>query len=457
MAVIYNGVKFKSGLADKYAVLLRLIICAVIACSLAVEPACNSAVASSSATPSNSGEYAMTGTTAPGMESFESQLTGLLQSWAVPGASVAIAKDGRLVYARGFGWLDIENKEPMKPTTLVRIASVSKTITAVATLKLAEEGKLGLDQRAFEVLKELKPCTVGQHGVDPRIFEITIRQLLWMTAGWNRMHTGDPLFAPLVHHASYYCSPTLRADSVAIIRYWMSKPLDFNPGTDYAYSNLCYSVLEQVIKKASGMRYSEYVKQNILLPIGITDMRLGRTRIVLPDETLYYTFKGQNLANSYFPNVKGMVPLPYGGDFALEALSAPAGWIASSVDLVKFFSTLSGERAVKSPLSQKSLRTMLSCPDIEYWRNKKEYFGMGVEVLPVEDSTGTGYTFSRVGSFPGSMSFAIHRDDGITWSILVNSRPQDQYDFLREVKMLVTDAINHQKQWPNVDLFNQYK
>jgi N-acyl-D-amino-acid deacylase len=436
---------------------LRTFICCILAIITAVSPAALQANAASDNQTSSKAEYPVTGNAVEGLENFEIQLTGLLQARAVPGATVAIAKNGRLVYARGFGWSNIEDKIAMQPDVLFRIASISKAITAVATMRLVQEGKLGLDQHAFEILNELKPCVIEPKGIDPRIFQITVRNLLHMTAGWNRTHTGDPMFKPIVDYASFHCSPTLRADSVAIIRYWMGKQLDFDPGSSYAYSNLCYAVLEQIIKKASGQRYSEYVRKNILLPCGITDMRLGHTRELAERETRYYPFPGQEYSNSYFPNVKGLVPLQYGGDFSLEALSGAAGWIGSSVDLVRLISTIGGDRNGKSPISAASFKTMLTCPDVPYWKHRTEYFGMGFEVLPIEDSKGTGYVFWRIGSFPGSMAFVVHSDDGMAWAFEVNSRPQSQMEFLNEIRTLINDTVKSQKSWPDVDLFERYK
>jgi N-acyl-D-amino-acid deacylase len=377
-----------------------------------------------------------------------------MQSWGVFGATVAVSRNGRLVYARGFGWSDIEHNVAMQPNTLCRIASVSKAITAVAVLKLVEEGKLSLDDRAFAILKELKPCDAKSRSVDPRLYQITVRDLLQMSAGWDRNHQGDPMFAPLVHQASYHCSPTLRADSLSIIRYWMNEPLVFDPGTHYAYSNLCYAVLEQLVMRASGQRYSEYVKTNVLLPMGITDMRLGHTLKREPGETVYYPFPGQEQTNSYFPNVKGVVPLAYGGDFALEALAAPAGWIGSSIDLVKFISNVNGDGKQKAPLSKQMFATMLARPKIRFWEKEPTYFALGWEVSPL---AGNKLIYWRTGSFPGSMAFVIQQEDGTAWAVEVNSRPMSQLQFLKEMRMLVGQAVRSQKQWPDGDLFDEYK
>lgn len=409
--------------------------------------------AESSPAAAPAGRYPMSGRPLAGMDAFDRQFVELMQQWAIPGAAVAVAKQGRLVYARGYGWQDMENLQAMEPDTLFRIASVSKAVTAVAVLKLVEQGKLALDARAFELLKDVKPCMCGSAGVDPRLYQITVRDLLQMTAGWNRAESGDPMFAPLVHYASHYCSPTLRADSLSIVRYWMGKPLDFTPGTSYAYSNLCYAVLEQLIARTSGRPYSRFVKDEVLKPIGITDMRLGRTLSRAEHEAVYYPFPGQEMANSYFPNVKGLVPLAYGGDFALEALAAPAGWIASPVDLVRFVATLAGERKVPGPISRKSVQVMLSRPAVAYWKGKKQYFAMGWEVMV----TGGGLVYSRTGSLPGSMAYVVHTAGDQAWAFAANSRPRDQVGFLNDVRALVSHAIARQKSWPADDLFDRFR
>src|SRR6187455_122741 len=105
-----------------------------------------------------------------------------------PGGALAVVKDGRLVYAKGFGLGDVVNKAPVEPTSLFRIASLSKPITAVAVLRLAQEGKLDLDAKAFALLDLKAP---EGSSVDPRLAVITIRQLLQHTGGWNREKSSD--------------------------------------------------------------------------------------------------------------------------------------------------------------------------------------------------------------------------------------------------------------------------
>src|SRR6185503_5173106 len=132
-----------------------------------------------------------------------------------PGGALAVVKDGRLVYAKGFGLGDVVNKAPVEPASLFRIASLSKSITAVAVLKLVQDGKLDLDAKAFALL-DLKP--VDETKVDPRLKDITVLHLLQHTGGWNPQKS-DPMFmaAAISAELGVPSPPT----SLNIIRYMM--------------------------------------------------------------------------------------------------------------------------------------------------------------------------------------------------------------------------------------------
>src|SRR5438477_8673410 len=96
--------------------------------------------------------YAISGQRVPALDVFDALMQRCLAEHGVPGASLAVAKGGRLVYARGFGWADLQSLEPVLPASRFRLASVSKPITGVAVLRLVQEGRLSLDHCAFEVL-----------------------------------------------------------------------------------------------------------------------------------------------------------------------------------------------------------------------------------------------------------------------------------------------------------------
>ncbi|MFN8684401.1 MAG: serine hydrolase domain-containing protein, partial [Acidobacteriota bacterium] len=101
---------------------------------------------------------AQTGIPVPEFVAFDSTIEGILRAYQIPGASLAIAHQGRLIHARGFGLADRDRPEPVQPDSLFRIASLSKTITGIAALKLVEQGKLRLEDRAFgQILSNYVP------------------------------------------------------------------------------------------------------------------------------------------------------------------------------------------------------------------------------------------------------------------------------------------------------------
>ena len=282
-----------------------------------------------------------TGLDVAGMEGFDQAMVALMEKWDIPGGAVAIAKDGRLVFAKGYGLADVENEEPVLPDSLFRIASISKPVTAVAILTLVEDGLLDLDERAFDILDHFEAPDGAV--LDPRINEVTVRQLLHHSGGWDRDVSYDAMWIP--HRVAAQLNPPGPVVCRDVIRYMLGQPLDFDPGTQYAYSNLGYCILGRIIEEKTGQPYEEYVKENVLTPLGTTKMQVGGTLLEerAEGEVRYYGYPGQGLAYSVFPEGTQRVPWPYGG-FHLEAMDAHGGWIASPVDLVRFATALDGNR-----------------------------------------------------------------------------------------------------------------
>src|SRR5208282_4060094 len=217
----------------------------------------------------------VTGLREPKLAAYDDLMSNFMREHKPPGAALAVAYHGRLVYARGFGFADLEKHEPVRPTSLFRIASVSKPFTAAAVTHLVENGKLRLDERVFPLLK-LQPHLERGARLDPRWHEITIRHCLQHTGGWNRDKSFDPMSAATAEQVAKALRVPLPINPKQIIRYTMGKPLDFNPGTAYVYSNFGYCLLGRVIEAASGKPYHEFVRQTIFEPLGIRGMRQGK-------------------------------------------------------------------------------------------------------------------------------------------------------------------------------------
>jgi N-acyl-D-amino-acid deacylase len=321
-----------------------LLLGAVVVASCGGEPTTPPPV-EQTVTPPAQPEIPITGAAVPGMASYDQIISNLMRKYAIPGGAVAVVRDGKLVYARGFGYADVVSRTAVQPDALFRIASVSKPITAAAVMKLVEEGKLGLDDRVAPLIAGLAPAPGAT--VDPRWEQITIRHLLNHTGGWDRTKPNggfDPMFRPPFDIAAAVNAPA-PASAETIIRYMKGRPLDFDPGEKHVYSNFGYDILGRVIEQVSGMAYEAYVRTRVLQPVGASRTWLGKTRMrdALADEVKYY-FPGTNLntplVESVFPG-EGMVPFNYGA-WSLEAMDAHGGWVSSTVDLLRFVSGVDG-------------------------------------------------------------------------------------------------------------------
>lgn len=361
-----------------------------------------------------------TGKTDAKFVSFDQLMTSFLKkNEHVPGAGIAVARDGQIVYARGFGYSNKEKKEPVEPQALFRIASVSKPITGVAILHLVERGKLKLDDHVFDVLQLKAPA----ENFDQRWKKVTIWQLLHHTAGWDRNKKGgfDPMFRPIDIAKEVNATPP--AGPGAIIQYMLHRPLDFDPGAKMAYSNFGYCILGRVIEKISRQSYEAYVRKEILAPLGITSMKIGRTLLEerAKGEVKYYD-SGVGTA-VLGPQLGKPIPQPYGAWY-LEAMEAHGGWIASAEDLVRFAVAFDHPAKCKI-LKEKSIEEMFARPaglaghDAD-GKPLSSFYGCGWQVRPT--AHGSMRNTWHNGSLPGTSTLLVRRDDGMTWAVLFNSR-----------------------------------
>jgi CubicO group peptidase (beta-lactamase class C family) len=251
-----------------------------------------------------------------------------------PGLSVAIAYDGRLVYEEAFGFTGRNSRERLTTSHLFRIASVSKPITSAAIFGLIEKGRLRSEDRVFGrygILGTKYGSPPYGHGVE----QITIDQLLTHTSGgWSNL-TNDPMFL------------NIGLDQAELISWALdNQPLSNPPGKVFAYSNFGYCILGRVIEKVTGQPYAEYVRSAILLPSGITDMRIAENTLQKRAER-EVTYYGQGQG-------------PYEDPYAINVrrMDSHGGWIATPVDLVRFAMHVDGFDRSRNILSPETIRKM---------------------------------------------------------------------------------------------------
>jgi N-acyl-D-amino-acid deacylase len=346
------------------------------------------------------------------------------------------------VLARGYGQADVEAGEPVRPDALFRLASLSKPITAAAVLRLAEMGRVGLDDPVLPLLARLGAPA------DPRLPRVTPRLLLHHTAGWDQARTIDPTYGVGARQAMEAAGLPGPPTCEGAIRFMLGRPLDFDPGARFAYSNFGYCVLARVLEEATGERYEAWVREHVLAPAGITRMRAGRTRLEdrAPDEVRYYDYPGAPPTRSVF-DATAAVPAPYGG-FALEHRGGQGGWIASAVDFVRFTLALDGTRgpAILTPASAALIEERPA------GLRGAAYYGMGWMIRPGE----SGATWSHTGSVPGAASYVVRMPRGRVWVALFNSRPRDRDGFFAQLDRGMREAAR-ESEWPAYDLFERFR
>lgn len=181
-----------------------------------------------------------------------------LAKTGVPSASVAIVKNGQVAYVHAYGKAKLDPATPATPAMRYSIGSISKQFTAAAVMMLVEEGKLGLDDKVSKYFPKLT-----------RANEITIRNLLTMTSGYQDYWPQD------------YLMPEMMQPTTAnrILQKWAGKPLDFEPGTKYQYSNTNYVIAGLIVEKVSGVPLFTFLQKRIFTPLGmksVTDIDAGR-------------------------------------------------------------------------------------------------------------------------------------------------------------------------------------
>jgi len=176
----------------------------------------------------------------------DEKISSTLKLAGAPSVSVAVVKDGKLVYAKAFGTADLAAGRPANLQTRYAVGSISKQFTAAALLMLEEQGKLSLDDRVSKYFPDLT-----------RAGEVTIRQLLSHTSGYED-------YAPQDYIIPEWTRPTTPQ---AVVEHWARKPLDFDPGTKWQYSNTNFVLAAQIFEKVSGRSLVEFLREKIFAPL----------------------------------------------------------------------------------------------------------------------------------------------------------------------------------------------
>lgn len=332
----------------------------------------------------------------------------------IPGLSIALTKDGRLIYAAGFGQADQATGEEVSPSHLFRIGSISKPITAVTIMKLIEEGKLSLDQKVFgpDSLLGAKYATPPNNR---KIESITVRQLLAHTSGLATNDSGDPMME----------KPNFTHDQ--LINWALAtKVLQSNPGSVSAYSNLGYFILGRIVEQVTGQSYETYVRDNILSPAGITRMQIGGNSLAesKPGEVVYYP------ARSYNQNVR--------------RFESHGGWIATPIDLIRFIVRVDGHPTKPDILSADTYTAMTTRSGIKDRNGNDPNFALGWRIA----ASGAQW---HTGTLNGTLALLVSIPSGYGYAALVNRFPGGDEGGV-ELSDVLDQILSGISAWPEHDL-----
>ena len=246
----------------------------------------------------------------PALEGLDRKIRTYLRKWHMKGASLAITRGDSLVYAKGYGWADEENGIEMSPRNILRMASVSKLITAAGIMVLHDRGDLNIQDTVFGPSGILNDSIFNSLIKDRNYHKITVEHLMRHQGGFRR----DPLFSSrdVKHQLRLDHAP----EAEDFYRVVLNRRLKFAPGSWQNYSNFGYLLLSQIIEKVSGMPYEDFIRNEVLRPAGCYDMHIAGTYYEdkRDNEVRYYTHEGDGKYIEEYTDSGIMVERCYGGN-----------------------------------------------------------------------------------------------------------------------------------------------
>jgi len=308
----------------------------------------------------------------------------------IPGLALAVVKNGEIVYSKGYGYANLELQTPMKPSHKFLIGSITKSITAVALMKLWEDGRFSLEDEIGKYID----------GLPDHWKPLTIEQLLNHTSG-----------IPTYLEAPPPCDFVFNPDNYTRMNFLqevMCLPLDFVPGSQWKYSSATgYDLLGMIIEKLSGTSYFEYIRKNIYLPSVMNESSWIDYDSVISDRVDGYYFK-----NGRFHNSEQLDPI---GEYA------HGGLMSTTLDLIKFDDALFSYKLLKKT----TLDLMLTNAKLNDGSTVTSY-GLGFGLTPYGVHKRIGHT----GAAPGfSTSYSRFIDEKI--SVFVFTNKDSDYSILK--------------------------
>ena len=333
----------------------------------------------------------------------DKKIKAYMREWHIKGASLAIMRNDSLLYAKGYGWADEAEGYGMQPSNILRMASVSKLITAAGIMVLQDRDSLSIKDTVFGPSGILNDSLFNSVIKDRNHYKITVEHLLRHQGGFYR----DPLFSSrdVMHQLQLDCPP-VKEDFYRLV---LRNKLRFMPGEWQKYSNFGYLLLSEIIEKVSGMPYEQFIKEEVLRPAGCFDMHIAGSYYSdrRDNEVRYYTHEGEGKYVEEYSDSGIMVERCYGGN-NIPLLSGAGAWCGSPAEIARFVAAIDGRPEVKDIISREAVAQMT------------EYFDKDTYSLGWND-TDPAKGWSRTGTLAGTSALVKYFPDGECWIMITNT------------------------------------
>lgn len=339
----------------------------------------------------------------PELSGLDRRIRNYMNKWQIKGASLAITRNDSLLYAKGYGWADEENGIEMEPGHIMRMASVSKLITATGIMVLQDKGLLSIKDTVFGPSGILNDSLFIRTIKDRNYHKITVEHLLRHQGGFNR----DPLFSSRdVKHQLQLDHAPEKEDFYRLV---LSRRLRFIPGSWQRYSNFGYLLLSDIIEKVSGKPYEQFIKEEVLRPAGCYDMHIAGNYYEdrRSNEVRYYTHDGDGKFIEEYNDSGRMVERCYGGN-NIPLLSGAGAWCGSPAEISRLVASIDGDPRIPDIISRNSFLQMTEYLDTET-------FSLGW------NDTNPAKGWSRTGTLSGTSALVKHFPDGECWILITNT------------------------------------
>jgi len=350
----------------------------------------------------------------------EAAISTFMASRKVPGISVSVVQDRELVWSAGFGMADLENSVPATSETLYRLASISKPITATTAMALWEHGQLDLDT----------PVQKYCPAFPQKPWPITTRELLGHLGGIRYYNVLEQPYSESQSDPEVGNTRHFENGIEAGLRFFANDPLVAQPGTHFNYSTQGYTLVGCAIEGASGKKYADAVRENVLIPAGMLQTRPDDRFAIIPLRTRFYSKdKSGAVVNAEYLDASYKVP---GG-----------GWLSSAADMARFEVAILGDHLIKSATRDQMWTAQIPADGLG-----RSAYGLGWELGVTDGVKDVGHDGGQQGT---ATMILIAPDARAGVVVLTNSDASDAPGLATQVLGIVLGLAEHKHKEIAVD------